>query len=353
MTQLIFDHLKSALGPDRVYMDVNIPVGADHRHHIGAVLPNCTLCLAIIGPNWSAKRAPDRVDYVHAELTALRARGVPIIPVLVDGATMPEPALLPPAVAEVTYIEAARVDSGRHFPAHFQQLLETIRAVHPRGKLESLFEHSVKLPSPSRPYLRIGAVIAAAAFVIAIGFFSLRATAGWFTSRAPGNGQPLPPPEGTAPADDERSSCTSPWSSPCASGECRGTIDGSDQFRFHLAGIYLDASKDPCRQKPIRDLQLCRGPQCLSQRDACSNATATAGAYTSDSFTVTGQELRDGFPIFIKEGGRPGALVALQPSYQQAMVKRPFLCTGGSFGRKALGTKAGPVEKLTYYLEPI
>jgi hypothetical protein len=34
------------------------------------------------------------------------------------------------------------------------------------------------------------------------------------------------------------------------------------------------------------------------------------------------------------------------------MVKQPFLCWGGAFGRKSLGPTPGPIVKLTYYLEP-
>jgi hypothetical protein len=65
--------------------------------------------LAFIGKNWTAQRSDsdaariwDPDDYVRAELSAALARPILVIPILVDGARMAEPDLLPPDIRAIT-----------------------------------------------------------------------------------------------------------------------------------------------------------------------------------------------------------------------------------------------------------
>ena len=132
----IFDRLASHYGDDAVFMDVDkIPFGTDFREHIRKVLLEGDILLAVIGPNWLGKgadgtsRIKDEADPVRVEVeTALRQK-TRMIPVLVDGATMPSTADLPDALRDLAYLNAAPLDVGRDFRAHMDRLIRSIDEV--------------------------------------------------------------------------------------------------------------------------------------------------------------------------------------------------------------------------------
>src|SRR3954464_8496319 len=96
------DRLARSFGDDSIFMDIdNIPFGVDFREHVKTVLTRGQVMIAVIGKNWLARdeagrsRLEDETDPVRIEIEAALARKIPIIPVLVGGATMPKPAELP------------------------------------------------------------------------------------------------------------------------------------------------------------------------------------------------------------------------------------------------------------------
>jgi len=132
----IFDRLAGHYGDDAVFMDVDkIPFGTDFREHIRKVLAGGDILLAVIGPNWLGKSADgksrimDEADPVRVEIeTALRQK-TRIIPVLVEGASMPGVADLPDGLRDFAYLNAAPVDVGRDFRAHMDRLIRSIDEV--------------------------------------------------------------------------------------------------------------------------------------------------------------------------------------------------------------------------------
>src|SRR5262245_11975848 len=129
----IFDRLSSHYGDESVFMDIDkIPFGTDFREHIRKVLLDGDILLAVIGPNWIGKTADgsssvsDEADPVRLEIeTALRQKTT-VIPVLVDGATMPSSAELPESMRDLAYINAAPLDVGRDFRQHMDRLIRSI-----------------------------------------------------------------------------------------------------------------------------------------------------------------------------------------------------------------------------------
>ena len=75
------------------------------RRFRGAFAENikaCQLVLALIGPNWlkvsnasGVRRIEDPSDFVRMELTAALCKSIKLVPVLIDGASMPSEAELP------------------------------------------------------------------------------------------------------------------------------------------------------------------------------------------------------------------------------------------------------------------
>jgi non-specific serine/threonine protein kinase len=117
----LFDALTDALGAAAVFMDVEaIPVGADFVAHIDDAVAGCRVFLAVIGPRWLTAELSDgrrrldlADDYVRREIAAALVSDRRVIPVLVQGARMPAPAALPPAVSALGTRNAIELSDGR------------------------------------------------------------------------------------------------------------------------------------------------------------------------------------------------------------------------------------------------
>ena len=141
----IFDRLVGHYGADQVFMDIDsIPFGLDFREHIQETLKRCDVLLAIVGKNWAAAdekgafRINEENDWVRIEVEAALARKIPVIPVLIDNASLPAPASLPEGLRNLVFRQAAPVDSGRDFNPHMARLIKAMdqllaKASAPRG----------------------------------------------------------------------------------------------------------------------------------------------------------------------------------------------------------------------------
>jgi hypothetical protein len=111
------DRLIDRFGPKQVFIDVEaIEPGADFGEVIERAVGGCAVLLAVIGPSWlraaderGGRRLDDADDMVRLEIAAALARGVRVIPVLVEGAVMPRRDELPEDLAPLTRRNALRV----------------------------------------------------------------------------------------------------------------------------------------------------------------------------------------------------------------------------------------------------
>ena len=86
-----------------LFMDIDtIPPGVDFTDYVRRAVSSCDVLLAFIGDRWldlvdesGRRRIDDPNDWVVEEIRVALARGVRVIPVLVEGAPMPTPAQLP------------------------------------------------------------------------------------------------------------------------------------------------------------------------------------------------------------------------------------------------------------------
>jgi hypothetical protein len=69
----------------------------------------------------------DPNDFVRLEVESLLRRHVPIIPVLVHGATMPAAAALPPSLVPLVTLQAVVLRPDRHFDGDVSQLIRAMR----------------------------------------------------------------------------------------------------------------------------------------------------------------------------------------------------------------------------------
>lgn len=145
MAGRIFDRLSAHYGEASVFMDIdNIPFGMDFRSHIHEVLLRTDVLLAVIGTNWlgrnsaGAVRMQEETDPVRVEIETAVERKTAIVPVLTDGAKMPESAELPSTFGNFAYLNALDISSGRDFNAHIERLIGAIdRLATPNGAPDS------------------------------------------------------------------------------------------------------------------------------------------------------------------------------------------------------------------------
>jgi hypothetical protein len=148
------DRLANRFGNDSVYMDIDsVPFGVDFREHIKETLLQNDVLVAVIGPNWlgqvnNSNRIFDETDPVRMEIeTALQNR-IPIVPVLVGGATMPRVAELPDSIKDLAFRNAATVDGGRDFHPHMERLIRSMGQLLADKQKKPVLKSSPNLDSP-------------------------------------------------------------------------------------------------------------------------------------------------------------------------------------------------------------
>ena len=117
----LVDHLRSAFPDARVFMDVDtIPPGVDFVRVIEEHVAGCDAFVALIGDDWITvtdregnRRLDNPEDFIRLELVAALKRNVPLIPVLVEGATMPSAAELPGELSPLARVNALEISDNR------------------------------------------------------------------------------------------------------------------------------------------------------------------------------------------------------------------------------------------------
>jgi len=134
MAGRLHDRLAQSFGRKNLFMDVDhIPPGVDFVKLLNRQVAACDLFIAVIGPNWLDVRnergdrrlnAPD--DFVTIEIAAALARDIRVVPVLVDGARMPQVGDLPESLKPLVNRQAIDLRHA-HFGRDAEALVEKIR----------------------------------------------------------------------------------------------------------------------------------------------------------------------------------------------------------------------------------
>ncbi|WP_058554419.1 type VI secretion system baseplate subunit TssK [Thiohalocapsa sp. ML1] len=131
----IYMRLEQHFGREHLFMDVDdIPLGVDFRDWLDRQIRQCDLVLVVMGRHWltaedanGQRRLDAPRDFVRTEIEIALRRGIPLIPVLLDDAQMPDEAALPASIAPLAYRNAATVHAaGRHFRGHMEHLIRGI-----------------------------------------------------------------------------------------------------------------------------------------------------------------------------------------------------------------------------------
>jgi hypothetical protein len=132
----LYDRLAELIGRDNLFFDVsNIEPGEDFVSRIREIVGSCDVLLAVIGPNWSTiqdgsgkPRLHNARDLVRIELAAALQRNIRVIPILVDGAAMPEEDQLPADLAILARRNAHDV-SFAHFHTDLDSFVRVLQRI--------------------------------------------------------------------------------------------------------------------------------------------------------------------------------------------------------------------------------
>jgi hypothetical protein len=127
----LVDRLADHFGKEKIFRDVDsMPLGYDFRKVIEEQLAQCNVMLVVIGRNWLNAEAPnglrrldDPDDLVRFEIAAGLAReGVRVIPILVDGASVPKTTELPDSLRGLAHRHGLSM-SNANFHGDLEMLL--------------------------------------------------------------------------------------------------------------------------------------------------------------------------------------------------------------------------------------
>ena len=158
----IYDRLRAILGNANVFMDVeSIEPGEDWRARLRERIARADIVLVLIGAEWltltdehGRRRIDDPDDVTHWEIAGAAAQGKRIIPILLQGASLPRRTDLPAPLAPLADRQYVEI---RHesFDAGLETLLARLTGENPRGQL--LLERAKRWGIP--------AIVAAAALL--------------------------------------------------------------------------------------------------------------------------------------------------------------------------------------------
>jgi len=122
------DALSNEFGEDNVFFDRGgaIDGGDDWKKVIDERLESCAALLVLIGINWQTARLADPEDLVRREISSALARGVRVIPILVNDASLPSAADLPEEIRPVLDRQIMEM-TDRHWRTDYERLAKSIR----------------------------------------------------------------------------------------------------------------------------------------------------------------------------------------------------------------------------------
>ena len=117
----LFDQLSSHFGEEQIFMDLDtIEAGEDFIEVIEKAVSSCSVMIAVIGRGWltcpdeeGQRRLDNPEDFVRLEIQIALQRNIRVIPVLVQGASIPKSNQLPEVLGKLARRNAFELSSTR------------------------------------------------------------------------------------------------------------------------------------------------------------------------------------------------------------------------------------------------
>lgn len=168
------DWLSDRYGSENVFRDIGkLQTAEDFDREILAAMSSSDVVIAAIGNAWSGERRfrkpriREEGDWVRKELEHALASRIPVIPVLIGGAEMPDARKLPPSLHGVLEANSGRLRDA-DWVSHFEDIAGAIDRVTAPGEGsddDPAIWHAVEVPPPSRAWMGYS-ILAALALVV-------------------------------------------------------------------------------------------------------------------------------------------------------------------------------------------
>ncbi len=134
--RLLYARLSEYFGKNCVFMDVEaITIGTDFTRAVREAVSRCNVILVLIGRDWSTitdskgkRRIDNPDDWIRVEIETALQRDITVVPVLIDGAVLPQADDLPSSLQPLIQRQALEL---RHtqFKSDSQRLMKVIDGI--------------------------------------------------------------------------------------------------------------------------------------------------------------------------------------------------------------------------------
>jgi hypothetical protein len=132
--RMIYEAFLRAMPRENVFMDIDtIPLGVNFVKVLEGWVEQCEVLLVLMGEDWAnstdpktgKRRLDNPKDFVRVEIRGALTRDIPVVPVMLDGAEIPDEAQLPDDIKGLLSRNAEFVEY-RNFDADVQRLLRKL-----------------------------------------------------------------------------------------------------------------------------------------------------------------------------------------------------------------------------------
>jgi osmoprotectant transport system substrate-binding protein len=156
----IYDRLVAKFGRRNMFKDVDdIPAGVNFGAYIQESLQQCAVALVIIGGQWlgalaanGGRRLDDPNDWVRVEIETALSLELTVIPLLIEGASMPTAADLPTSLQQLAQINGLQVRNDPDFARDMDRVIAAVeRAFASHSSPARISRRAGPLPVPASP----------------------------------------------------------------------------------------------------------------------------------------------------------------------------------------------------------
>jgi hypothetical protein len=115
----LYDLLEGWFKPEQIFMDIDsIEPGVEFRQELARAVGACDVFIAVIGKKWltlkrdGIRRVDHATDWVRIEIETALKRDIRLIPVLVNGASLPIPEALPESIRGLAWRQSFDLPHG-------------------------------------------------------------------------------------------------------------------------------------------------------------------------------------------------------------------------------------------------
>jgi hypothetical protein len=137
-TDRVVDAVRTRFGREAVFVDASMDQGVDFRVSLQCAIDRSLLGLVVIGAQWLdpgkplGQRRIDQIDdWVRFEVSQLLLVDRPVIPLLIDGASMPRPDQLPEGLKTLSYRQGIDLRREPFFSSDIKRLNDSIARLLP------------------------------------------------------------------------------------------------------------------------------------------------------------------------------------------------------------------------------